>query len=151
VHPFDLRAAILARHAQHVVIIHFPLALFTMGALFDCMAQLTRKPALASAAYYNFLVSALSSPFAVVTGLLAWRFQLEGQRLQGILLMHLVLGSISAALICLVWWLHFRDDRVRVGAQNRAALDRSDVHAAGLLANYAPRVFGYSSRADCSC
>ena len=26
--PFDLRAAMLAKHAQHVVLIHFPIALF---------------------------------------------------------------------------------------------------------------------------
>src|SRR5512132_3503294 len=46
---------------------------------------------------------------------------------------------------------HNHNDRVRVGAQNCAALDRSHVHAAGLLANYVPCVFRYSSRADCSC
>jgi hypothetical protein len=26
--PFDLKAALLAKHAQHPVIIHFPIALF---------------------------------------------------------------------------------------------------------------------------
>jgi hypothetical protein len=31
VNPFDLRAAILAKHAQHVVLIHFPIALFISG------------------------------------------------------------------------------------------------------------------------
>jgi len=36
---------------------------------------------------------------AVVTGILAWRFQLEGQKRKGILLMHLVLGSTSTILI----------------------------------------------------
>ncbi len=29
--PFDLRAALLAKHAQHVVLIHFPIALFIAG------------------------------------------------------------------------------------------------------------------------
>ena len=28
VNPFDLKAALLAKHAQHVVLIHFPIALF---------------------------------------------------------------------------------------------------------------------------
>ena len=28
VNPFDLRTALLAKHAQHVVLIHFPIALF---------------------------------------------------------------------------------------------------------------------------
>jgi len=26
--PFDIRSVILAKHAQHVVVIHFPIALF---------------------------------------------------------------------------------------------------------------------------
>jgi hypothetical protein len=30
-HPFDIKAAPLARHAQHVVLIHFPIALFIAG------------------------------------------------------------------------------------------------------------------------
>jgi len=107
-HPFDLKAAILAKHAQHVVLIHFPLALFVIGVVFDYIAQWTQKPALASAAYYNFLVAAVSSPFAVATGLLAWQWQLDGQRLHGILLLHLIMGSVSAVLMWVVWWLHFR-------------------------------------------
>jgi uncharacterized membrane protein len=110
-HPFDLKAAILAKHAQHVVLIHFPLALFVIGVLFDCIAQWTRKPALASAAYYNFLVAAVSSPFAVATGLLAWQWQLDGQRLHGVLMLHLIMGSVSAVLMWIVWWLHFRTAR----------------------------------------
>ena len=41
-HPFDLKAAILAKHAQHVVLIHFPLALFVIGVVFDYVAQWTQ-------------------------------------------------------------------------------------------------------------
>src|SRR5262249_40952733 len=41
-------------------------------------------------------------------------------------------------------------DRVLVGAQNCAALGGSDVRAARLLADHAPRVFGDSSNTDCS-
>jgi uncharacterized membrane protein len=29
VNPFDARTVLLAKHAQHVVLIHFPIALFT--------------------------------------------------------------------------------------------------------------------------
>ena len=35
VHPFDIKTAILAKHAQHVVLIHFPIALFIVGVAFD--------------------------------------------------------------------------------------------------------------------
>ena len=44
----------------------------------------------------------------VATGLMAWHWQLEGQRLKGTLLLHLLLGLASTVLIWLVWWLHFR-------------------------------------------
>jgi hypothetical protein len=35
-------------------------------------------------------------------------WQLEGQKIKGTLLLHLLLGLASTALIWLVWWLHFR-------------------------------------------
>jgi hypothetical protein len=44
----------------------------------------------------------------LMTGLLAWQFQLEGQKLKGILLLHLVLACVSTAMIWVVWWVHFR-------------------------------------------
>jgi uncharacterized membrane protein len=109
--PFSIREALLAKHAQHVVLIHFPIALFLTGVAFDFIAQWTKRSALAAAAYYNFLVAAISTPAVVATGLLAWHFQLEGQKLKGILLQHLVLGVASSAIICLVSCIHFRSRR----------------------------------------
>ena len=44
----------------------------------------------------------------LATGILAWQFQLEGQKLKGILLWHLVLACTSSIMIWLIWWLHFR-------------------------------------------
>jgi len=110
-HPFDLQAALLAKHAQHVVLIHFPIALFLAGVAFDFLAQWTKRQSLAAAAYYNFFVAALSTIPVVVTGILAWQWQLEGQRLKGILLQHLVLGSASSLLIWLAWIIHARARR----------------------------------------
>jgi len=108
VKPFDLGAALLAKHAQHVVLIHFPIALFLIGVAFDLASRWTRRQSLAAAAYYNLTVAAVSTVPAVATGLLAWQLQLEGQKLKGVLLLHLVLGVTSSALIWLVWWLHKR-------------------------------------------
>ncbi len=110
-HPFDLKSALFARHAQHVVLVHFPIALFLTGVTFDFMAQWTRNRTMAAAAYYNLLVAAISCMPVMATGLLAWRWQLEGQRLKGVLLQHLMLAAISSILIWLVWWLHFRARR----------------------------------------
>lgn len=107
-HPFDIKTVLLAKHAQHVVLIHFPIALLLVGVAFDAAAQWTKRQALAAAAYYNLAVAAAFTLPVVLTGLLAWHFQLEGQKLKGVLLLHLVLGAVSSAAICLVWWLHHR-------------------------------------------
>jgi len=106
--PFDLRTALSAKHAQHVVLIHFPIALFITAVLFDFIAQWTRRRGLADAAYYNLSFAAISTIPVIATGILAWQFQLEGQKLKGILLLHLVLAGTSSVLIWLVWWVHFR-------------------------------------------
>ena len=37
--PFDLNTVLLAKHAQHVVLIHFPIALFIAAVAFDLIAQ----------------------------------------------------------------------------------------------------------------
>jgi uncharacterized membrane protein len=111
VNPFDPKTVLFARHAQHVVLIHFPIALFITAVFFDLLAQWTKRQGLADTAYYNLLVAALSTAPVLVTGVLAWQLQLEGQKLKGILLMHLVLACVSTALIWLVWWTHFRARR----------------------------------------
>jgi len=110
-HPFDIKAALLAKHAQHVVLIHFPIALFVAGVAFDFLAHWGKNRTLAVAAYCNLFAAAVSALPALATGLLAWQWQLEGQRLKGVLLLHLVLGISSSAMIWLVWWLHFRARR----------------------------------------
>jgi uncharacterized membrane protein len=109
--PFDVRAALLAKHAQHVVLIHFPIALFLAAVAFDFIAQWTKRPSLTDTAYYNLMAAVISTLPAIVTGVLAWQFQLEGQRLKGILLLHLLLAFVSSVLIWLVWWLHFHARR----------------------------------------
>jgi len=111
VNPFDLKTVFLAKHAQHVVLIHFPIGLFLAAVAFDLIALWTKRRGLADAAYFNLLAAAISTLPVVATGLLAWRFQLEGQRLKGILLLHLILAGVSTMMIWLVWWLHFRARR----------------------------------------
>jgi uncharacterized membrane protein len=104
--PWDIRAALLAKHAQHVVLIHFPIALFLAGVAFDLAAKLTRRKELAAVAYYNLTFAALSALPAAASGLLAWQWELEGRRLKGILLLHLLAGAASLMLMLIVWRLH---------------------------------------------
>jgi len=114
-HPFDIKAALLAKHAQHVVLIHFPIALFIAGVTFDFAAQRTKRQILAAAAYCNLLAAALATVPVVITGILAWQWQLEGQRLKGILLLHLILGCASSLLIWIVFFVHLRARRSHEG------------------------------------
>jgi len=109
--PFDPKMLLLAKHAQHVVLIHFPIALFMTAVVFDLAAHRTKRQGLADAAYYNLSVAAIATFPVLATGILAWQFQLEGQKIKGILLMHLVLALGSSAIIWLAWWLHFRAKR----------------------------------------
>jgi len=129
-HPFDFKEALLAKHAQHVVLIHFPIALFLAGVAFDFLAHWTKRQSLAAAAYFNFLLAALSTIPVVITGILAWQWQLEGQKLKGILLQHLVLGSISSVLIWVAWILHERTRRNKIGILPWARLPIEAIAAA---------------------
>src|SRR5271154_5423066 len=98
INPFDLKTLFFAKHAQHVVLIHFPIALFISAVAFDLVAQWTKRRGLADAAYYNLLGAAISTAPVLVTGILAWQFQLEGQKLKGILLLHLAFACMSTVM-----------------------------------------------------
>ena len=106
--PFDLKAALLAGHAQHPVIIHFPIALFIASVVFDVLATWRKQPLFASVAYYNLLGAALTLPLAIATGLGAWQWQLEGAALKGNLMLHLICALSSASLIFILCWMRWR-------------------------------------------
>ena len=110
-HPFDIRTVLFAKHAQHVLIIHFPIGLFIIGVLFDFLAHWKKQPLLAAAAYYNLLVAAIATIPVVVTGILAWQWELEGQKVKGIFLMLLVTGCVSTVLIWVVLFIHRKTRR----------------------------------------
>jgi uncharacterized membrane protein len=99
---FDIKAALIARHAQHPVIIHFPIALFIISVAFDLLAIWRRNPAMARAAYYNLVAAALTASVAIASGLTAWQWQLEGARLKGNLLLHLIFALAASSMIWLL-------------------------------------------------
>jgi uncharacterized membrane protein len=108
VNPFDLKATLLAGHAQHPVIIHFPIGLFIASVVFDLLAVWRKKPILAAVAYYNLLGAALTLPLAIATGLGAWQWQLEGATLKGNLRLHMICAVTSALLIFFLCWTRSR-------------------------------------------
>jgi uncharacterized membrane protein len=109
--PFDLRTGLFAKHAQHVVLIHFPIALYMAAVGFDFAWQWTKDRALAAATFFNLLVAAIFAVPTFATGLIAWQWALEGQKLKGTLLLHLVLASAVTVLLWGVLWIHWRSWR----------------------------------------
>ena len=74
----------------------------------DYFAHLTNNRPLAAAVYFNLLLAAVFTVPVVATSLIAWQLALEGQKLKGIPLMHLVLGCITSVPIWLVFCIHLR-------------------------------------------
>ena len=111
VNPFDWRAILLAKHAQHVVLIHFPIALFMSGVAFDLFSRGKRDSQLARAAYLNLSIAAATILPAIITGVLAWQLAFGGTRLDGIMLFHLIAASFAGLLVVASWWIHWRRRR----------------------------------------
>ena len=108
VHPFDLRTVLMPKQAQHIVLVHFPIALFLTGVLFDLLSRGKRSSSLALAAYLNISVAAAMIFPVVGTGLLAWHFALDGKKLKGLLLWHLLAASLAALLVIASWFVHWQ-------------------------------------------
>ena len=109
--PFDVKEMMMEKHAQHVVLIHFPIALFIAGVGLDFVAQWTKKQTLGYVAYVNLLLAAVMTLPVVATGLVAWQWALEGHRIRGVLRMHIVFALASVLVIWIAWLIHFRGRR----------------------------------------
>ena len=108
--PYDLKTLLLPRHAQHPVVVHFPIALFLISLFFDALGLLRRDRMLAATGYLNLTVAAVTAPLALITGLLAWQFAYGGISLAGLhgtLLQHLVLSVVTTILIWVLWGMRF--------------------------------------------
>jgi len=120
--PFDLKSALLAKHAQHVAAVHFPIALIVVSVVFDVLAVRRKNLALLNAAYYTAIVASIAAVPTIATGLLAWQLQFEGQALRGNLRLHMVLALFSSVMIWLVSWLHFRVQQRQLSSTPRLRL-----------------------------
>jgi uncharacterized membrane protein len=109
--PFDLKTVILAKHAQHVALVHFPIALIFVSVAFDLISLRKQSLALLRAAYYTVIVAAISAVPTIATGILAWQLQFEGKAPKGNLKLHMILALSSSVMIWLVCWLHIKEQR----------------------------------------
>jgi uncharacterized membrane protein len=73
-------------NTRNTWLIHFPTARFIVGVAFDWLAVRTKKEMFATAAFLNLSVAAASVFPVVLSGLIAWQWQLDGQRVKGVLL-----------------------------------------------------------------
>jgi predicted heme/steroid binding protein/uncharacterized membrane protein len=62
----------MARRHPHPMIVHFPLAFLMASSLFILLHLLFKKPAFEVTSFYLLILGAISSPFAMVTGLFTW-------------------------------------------------------------------------------
>ena len=147
VNPFDLRTVLLAKHAQHVVLIHFPIALFITGVGLDLLSRGKRHSQLASAAYLNISIAAAMVIPTVLTGIAAWQFALDGKKLRGLLLFHIIAASIAAVLVIGSWGVHWRSRKSTspVLPQLRIPLELMGVAIIGLTAHLGGFLTGVNS------
>ena len=90
-------------HSFHPLIVHFPIALFLFGVFLEILGRWKQMPDLRKFAIWNLGFGAIASVGAVATGLTA--FLRLGFPLEGNVLTHLILGSSSAILMCVVaYW-----------------------------------------------
>lgn len=148
-HPFTLRAVFLAPHAQHVVLIHFPIALFISGVVFDFVARWNWRNSFAftAVAFWNVVAAACFVLPVIVTGLLAWHWTLPGAAFRGTLRLHVLMASASAAAIvgaALLHWLARRRGEVSASAL-RLALESAGVLLLGATVHLGGFLSGVNS------
>ena len=56
----------------HPLLVHFPIALFSTGLLFDILAHILKKDDLEAAGFYSMLMGLVSSIFAIISGMIAF-------------------------------------------------------------------------------
>lgn len=98
--PQDGLARLIPGHSFHPLIVHFPIALFLFGVFLEALGHFRKLPELRTLAIWNLAFGAIASLGAVTTGIAAWLrlgFPLEGN-----VLTHLLLGSSSAILMCVI-------------------------------------------------
>ena len=76
--PFDPKKALLAKHAQHPVMVHFPIALFLFSFFLDLLGRLRNSADLQKVALVNLLGATVMSGISLLTGLIAWQLKFGG-------------------------------------------------------------------------
>jgi predicted heme/steroid binding protein/uncharacterized membrane protein len=62
----------MARRHPHPMVVHFPLAFLMASSLFVLLYLIFKNPSFEITSFYLLILGAISSPFAMVTGLFTW-------------------------------------------------------------------------------
>jgi predicted heme/steroid binding protein/uncharacterized membrane protein len=62
----------VARRHPHPMLVHFPIALLMASSLFILLYLIFKNPSFEITSFYLLILGAISSPFAIATGLLTW-------------------------------------------------------------------------------
>jgi predicted heme/steroid binding protein/uncharacterized membrane protein len=62
----------MARRHPHPMVVHFPIALLMVASLFVLLTLFFQKRSFETASFYLLILGAISSPFAMATGIFTW-------------------------------------------------------------------------------
>lgn len=116
---FSPKTLLFPDHGQHPVFVHFPIALFLMSVVLDILWMRKRQESLHQAAYFNLIAAAITSPLAVISGLISWQVRLRGAPLEGLLLNHLLLGISTSILLFALWGVRVQNNKKPAAASVR--------------------------------
>lgn len=88
---------LIPRNAFHPAMVHFPIGLFIAGLFLDLLGMIAGRRELLFAGWCNLVLAAVSGLAGIVTGFVAATFMKFP--LKGIVLNHLVLATISVAVM----------------------------------------------------
>jgi uncharacterized membrane protein len=110
---FSLKVLLFAKHSQHIVLIHFPIALFITALFFEIFALWRKDITMRKVAGYNLRAAAISSIAAFISGSIAWGRIYDGGFPRGLGLYHMIgAGTTVLLLITLVFLRRGKDDAV---------------------------------------
>ena len=90
----------------HPLLVHFPIALLSTGLFFDILAKLLNKEELEAAGFWTMFMGLISSPFTILTGLIA--FLEEGSLIDLILFRHGILEFCAILFLLILFWVRIR-------------------------------------------
>jgi uncharacterized membrane protein len=96
---FSLKALLFAKHSQHIILIHFPIALFITAILFEILALLRKDAMMRKVSDYNLTAAAVSSTFAFISGFIAWERLYDNGFPRGLGLYHMIGAGATVSLL----------------------------------------------------